>query len=138
MIQEQPFALVVSSGNDWRIGLEEFLTARQIDFGSAHGLGEVAAALDHDPPEVIITAEDLPDGTWHDIADLVVKAPVPVNIVVVAERRDNRPYLSAAIDCGAFDFIHPPIAAEGQACVIQVAARDTRRRRKERELQTLV
>ena len=137
MTQEQLFALLISNGNHWGGDLEELLKKRQISFGKVQSCEQVANALNRSQPQVIITAAELHDGTWRDIASLVEKAPAPASIIVVAENRVSRPYLSAAIDHGVFDFIHPPFVSEMQACIIQAAARDARRRREVRELETL-
>lgn len=130
MHQEQLSALLVSDGNQWHRDLEEFLKNYQISFENVQGCEPVLNALNQSRPQVIITATKLHDGTWRDVVSLVEKAPVPASIIVVAEDRVGRPYLSAAIDHGVFDFIHPPFESEMQACVIQVAARDARRRRR--------
>ncbi len=137
MGQEQLFALMVSHDNDWRGNLEEFLTRRQISFGKAHSFREVEPVLSRNHPEVIITASELPDGTWRDIVRLVEKTSVPTSLLVVAENNHGRRYLSAAIDCGVFDFIRPPLVSEMQAGIIQVAARDARRRREAQQCQTV-
>jgi hypothetical protein len=130
--QEQPFALLVSNENDWRGGLEELLKRRQIRFCNARSFGEVEPALDRTHPEVVVAASELPDGTWRDIVSLIRKTLVPTSLIVVEEGKLSRPYLSAAIDCGVFDFIRPPFESEMQAGIIQVAARDARRRREAR------
>lgn len=131
MTQEHLSALLISNGNYWRGNLEEFLKGRHVNFGNLQDCGQLASALDRSQPQVIITATELPDGTWRDIVSVVKKAAAPSSIIVVAEDRASRPYLSAAIDYGVFDFVHPPFESEIQACVIHAAARSARRRRRE-------
>ena len=137
MAQEQLFALVVSNGNAWRGDLEEFLRKLQISFRNVKSCGQLVSALDMSQPQVIITAAELHDGTWRDIARLVGKARVPTSIIVVAEGKASRPYLPATINHGVFECIRPPFESEMQACIINVAAKDARRRREVQAVETL-
>jgi two-component system, NtrC family, response regulator PilR len=80
------------------------------------------------PPELIFTGANLPDGTWADILAVAEKAALPVNVIVVARVVDTRFYVEA-IEAGAFDFIAPPFIAPDLAYVVRSAAGNAMARR---------
>jgi two-component system nitrogen regulation response regulator GlnG len=72
------------------------------------------------PPPLVFTDVQLPDGSWADIVAMAEKAAQPVNVIVVARVVDTRFYVEA-IETGAFDFIAPPFAATDLAHVVRCA-----------------
>jgi CheY-like chemotaxis protein len=73
-----------------------------------------------DPPHLVFTPLALPDGTWTDVVNLAVKAPRPVNVIVVARSADIGLYLDT-ISGGAFDFIVPPLTDDELGHVVRCA-----------------
>ncbi|MGA3326660.1 MAG: response regulator [Terriglobia bacterium] len=80
------------------------------------------------PAPLVFTDTQLPDGTWADILALADKAPLPVNVIVVARLVDTRFYVEA-IEAGAFDFIAPPFVATDLAYVVRSALDNVAARR---------
>jgi DNA-binding NtrC family response regulator len=80
------------------------------------------------PVHLVFTDTTLPDGTWREVLGLAAKAPVPVDVIVVARLVDVQLYLEV-IESGAFDFITPPFAACDVAHVIRCAADDVLHKR---------
>ena len=84
-----------------------------------------------DPPHLVFTQPALPDGTWTDVVDLAVKAPRPVNVIVVARSADTGLYLET-ISGGAFDFVVPPLTDDELGHVVRCASANVLGRRKAR------
>jgi DNA-binding NtrC family response regulator len=72
------------------------------------------------PPPLVFTDIQLPDGTWADILAVANKASQPVNVIVVARVVNTRFYVEA-IETGAFDFLAPPFNATDLAYVVRSA-----------------
>ena len=60
-----------------------------------------------DPPQLVFTDTQLPDGNWADAIRIARKATEPVNVIVVSPVVDVPLYVEA-VQAGAFDFISPP------------------------------
>ncbi len=60
-----------------------------------------------DPPLLIFTDSQLPDGTWSDVVRMACQAPTPTSVIVVSRLVDVSFYLDT-LERGAFDFIAPP------------------------------
>ena len=84
--------------------------------------------LGANPPHLVFTEIDLPDGTWRDIVKLAVKAQKAVNVIVVARLADVRFYLETIVS-GAFDFIVPPLTGFELGHVVRCAAENAFNRR---------
>ena len=81
-----------------------------------------------EPPELVFTSTELPDGTWADIVRLAELAPIPVNVIVVSRLADIRTYIEV-LQSGAFDFIAPPFEPTALAHVVSCAAGNVATRR---------
>jgi DNA-binding NtrC family response regulator len=84
--------------------------------------------LGANPPHLVFTEINLPDGTWEDIVTLAVKAPKAVNVIVVSRLADVKFYLKTIVS-GAFDFIVPPLSGDELAHVVRCAAENASCRR---------
>jgi len=82
-----------------------------------------------DPPELLFTDTQLPDGNWADVVCLAEKGSAPVNVIVVSRLVDVRLYIEA-LQAGAFDFIAPPFEPSELAHVVRCAAGNIASRRK--------
>jgi DNA-binding NtrC family response regulator len=97
----------------------------------AHNCGEAALALwSAEPPHLVFTDVQLPDGAWTDILTLAGKALQPVNVIVVAPLVDVSFYIQA-IERGAFDYIVPPMSEPELLHVVRIAAENALARRRE-------
>ena len=81
-----------------------------------------------EPPELVFTSTELPDGTWADVVRLAERAPIPVNVIVVSRLADIRTYVEV-LQSGAFDFIAPPFEPTALAHVVSCAVGNVAMRR---------
>ena len=81
-----------------------------------------------EPPELVFTDTELPDGTWADIVEIAERAAIPVNVIVVSRLVDIRTYIEA-LQSGAFDFIAPPFEDLALTHVVNCAAGNVATRR---------
>jgi len=81
-----------------------------------------------DPPLLVFTESQLPDGNWAEVVYFSAEAPTPVSVIVVGREIDTNLYASA-IEIGAFDFIAPPFDEIDLAHVVRCAADHALRRR---------
>lgn len=64
------------------------------------------------PPHLVFTDTDLPDGIWSDVLDLAARASLPVSVIVVSPVADVPLYMDV-MERRAFEFItHSFTAAE--------------------------
>lgn len=72
-------------------------------------------------PHLLFCDTILPDGNWNDVLQLSDRAPVAVNVIVVARSVNIRFYVEV-IERGAFDFITPPFVSSDLSHVVRCAA----------------
>jgi len=114
-------ALVRNDRSTHTYGLQNQLMAQAAVVRVTERCSDLASQLSAaNPPDLILTDLDLPDGTWEDILQLAQKAPVPVNVIVVSRLVDIRLYIEA-LEKGAFDFITPPFEAFELSHVLRTA-----------------
>ena len=109
--------------------LNQELQSQSVRTRQARSCEEAArllAALD--PPEVIFTDTQLPDGNWADVVQLAENASQPVNVIVVSRLVDIRLYVEA-LQNGAFDFIVPPFEPSELSHVLRCAVGNVTTRR---------
>jgi len=110
-------------------GLNQALQSLAVKTSEAQTISEMKRLLEvPEPPELVFTDIQLPDGTWADVVRLGEAAAVPVNVIVVSRLVDVRFYVEV-IEGGAFDFIAPPFEPSGLAHVVYCAAGNVLRRR---------
>jgi len=73
------------------------------------------------PPLLVFTESELPDGNWSDVVSRSACASCHVSVIVVGQEIDATLYASA-INIGALDFIAPPFDAIDLAYVVRCAA----------------
>ena len=96
----------------------------------AQTLAEARNALSGaNPPLLVITESDLPDGKWSDILSLSKNASSRINVIVVGQTINANLYASA-IEVGAFDYIAPPFEGVDLAHVVRCAADNALAQRK--------
>jgi DNA-binding NtrC family response regulator len=107
------------------------LEEQSIEIYTARTCAEAALALlSNFPPHLVFTEIQLSDGNWANILTLAGKAASPVNVIVMAPIVDIGFYLHA-IECGAFDFIVPPLSDPELMHVVRIAAQSALNRRRE-------
>jgi len=86
------------------------------------GLGEARRVLSRvNPPLLVFTESELPNGNWADVVSLVARTLLPVSLIVVGQEVDTNLYASV-IEAGASDFIVPPFNAVELTHVVRCAA----------------
>lgn len=125
-------ALLVHHNSEIFITLKAALEHQGLRVAKAESRSQAKHALGvQKPAPLVFTDTHLPDGTWADILALAGKAPLPVNVIVVARTVNTRLYLDT-LEAGAFDFIVPPFDALGLANVVRCAADNVFMRRNAR------
>ncbi len=124
-------ALLVQTRHNPLDGLRMALEEQSIEIYTARTCAEAALALlSNFPPHLVFTEIQLSDGNWANILTLAGKAASPVNVIVMAPIVDIGFYLHA-IECGAFDFIVPPLSDPELMHVVRIAAQSALNRRRE-------
>ena len=112
--------------------LRHALDSQGVQTIQARNCAEAARLLqDSDPPELLFTDTQLPDGNWADAIRLARKATEPVNVIVVSHVVDVSLYVEV-VQAGACDFIAPPFEKAELAHVVRCAADNAERRREEK------
>jgi DNA-binding NtrC family response regulator len=109
--------------------MEAALEKIAVPIGRAQTLAEARQFLSRvDPPLLVFTGSELPDGNWADVLSLSARASSPVSVIVVGQEIDTKLYASV-IEVGAFDFIAPPFDSLDLAHVVRCAADNALTRR---------
>ena len=128
-MKEQISALLLHELGDSLVPLREALEGQAMEVCWMRNCQEASTILlGANPPHLVFTEIDLPDGTWRDIVKLAVKAQKAVNVIVVARLADVRFYLETIVS-GAFDFIVPPLTGFELGHVVRCAAENAFNRR---------
>jgi DNA-binding NtrC family response regulator len=95
----------------------------------ARNCAEVTRLLqESEPPQLLFTDTQLPDGNWADAIRIAQQAAEPVNVIVVSRLVDVQFYIEV-LQSGAFDFIAPPFADSELAHVVRCAVGNVEARR---------
>lgn len=109
--------------------LHQSLRAQGVETREAQTCQEAARLLaGAEPPELVFTDTQLPDGNWADVVRLAEASPAPVNVIVVSRVVDI-PFYVETLQSGAFDFIAPPFEPADLAHIVRVAAGNVASRR---------
>jgi len=109
--------------------LKSALEAQSVKVCSMRSFQEALPVLTGpNPPHLIFTQPKLPDGIWADVVSLAMKAPKPVNVIVVARPANAGLYLQT-ITGGAFDFIVAPLTGYQLTHVVRCAIENVLTRR---------
>ena len=128
-MKEQISALLLHELGDSLAPLKQALEGQSMEVCWMRNCQEASTLLlGANPPHLVFTEIDLPDGTWRDILKLAVKAQKAVNVIVVARLADVRFYLETIVS-GAFDFIVPPLTGFELGHVVRCAAENASNRR---------
>ena len=118
---EDPLALFVHDQDEPMGAVKSALEGQAIQTCRARSCRAALDRLNSDnPPRVVFTDEMLPDGIWADIVSTVASAHEPVSVIVVGQKLDLKLY-AEAIQCGAFDFIAPPLVESDLGHVVRCA-----------------
>ena len=128
-MKEQITALLLHELGDSLAPLKQALEGQAMEVCWMRNCQEASTLLlGANPPHLVFTEINLPDGTWADIVKLAVKAKKRVNVIVVARLADVRFYLKTIVS-GAFDFIVPPLTGDEIGHVVRCAVENALSRR---------
>jgi CheY-like chemotaxis protein len=128
-VSEQISTLLLHELGESHDALKSALEAQSVEVRSLRSLQEALPLLTGPhPPHLIFTQPKLPDGIWADVVRLAMKAPKPVDVIVVARPANAGLYLQA-ITGGAFDFIVAPLTGYQLTHVLRCAIESVLTRR---------
>jgi len=105
---EKVIALLVGNQETCFQALQKILEKLEVDTRRTRSCVETLPLLaGADPPHLVFTDTQLPDGTWADLLRLSAKARGFVKVIVVSRVVDIALYLDV-LDAGGFDFVVPP------------------------------
>lgn len=118
---EKTIALLVQDQETCFQALQTILEKLGIDTRRTRSCAETLPLLaGADPPHLVFTDTQLPDGTWADLLRLSAKARGLVKVVVVSRVVDIALYLDV-LDAGGFDFVVPPFYPAEVAHIVRCA-----------------
>jgi CheY-like chemotaxis protein len=127
--REEITTLLLHEQGDARDALRLALEAQSVKVCSLQSFQEALPMLTGpNPPHLIFTQPQLPDGVWADVVSLALKAAKPVNVIVV-ERLANVGLYLQTVNAGAFDFIVPPLTGYELTHVVRCAIENVLSRR---------
>jgi len=114
-------ALLVGNQEACFQALQTVLEKLEIDTRRTRSCVETLALLaGADPPHLVFTDTQLPDGTWADLLRLSANARGLVKVIVVSRVVDIALYLDV-LDAGGFDFVVPPFYPAEVAHIVRCA-----------------
>jgi DNA-binding NtrC family response regulator len=117
----QTRALLVYDLDDPVSALGPLLETQGIQTSRAQNCEQARQLLkDPEPPQLVFTDTNLPDGTWSDVLALAHSARVRMQVIVVSRRVDTNLFLDV-VESRAFDFIVPPFRDSDLAHVVRCA-----------------
>ena len=114
-------ALLVGNQETCFQALQKILEKLEVDTRRTRSCVEPLPLLaGADPPHLVFTDTQLPDGTWADLLRLSAKARGLVKVIVVSRVVDIALYLDV-LDAGGFDFVVPPFYPAEVAHIVRCA-----------------
>lgn len=128
-MQGNVIALVVSSHPEQVASLVTGLERLAVTVKLAGTVAEANLLLaSPEPPRLIWSEVNLPDGSWRDLLARTRDSANPANVIVVSRQADVSLYVET-INQGAFDFVVTPIALADLAYVFRGAVENALSRR---------
>jgi DNA-binding NtrC family response regulator len=120
-MREEISAILLHQATESQRRLKQALEERSIKVNWLRNYREALPLLrEADPPHLVFTEANLPDGTWADVVKLALEALKPVRVIVVSRLINMRLYVETMTG-GAFDFIVPPMTRDELAHVLACA-----------------
>ena len=124
-------ALLLHSYDVPSSALKRALEDQYIAMEMAQSFSEATVSISSlNPPHLVFTETDLPDGTWSDVVDLAARASQPISVIVVSPVADIPLYIDV-MERKAFDFITHSFTAPELSHILRCAVDDIIRQRKE-------
>lgn len=74
----------------------------------AHSLEEALQSLKNHYVPVVMSSQELPDGTWKDVIAAVHSFPIPPKVLIYSDRQDTA-FLMDVLNAGGYDVILKPL-----------------------------
>jgi DNA-binding NtrC family response regulator len=117
----QTRALLVYNLDDPVSALRPILETQGIQTSRAQNCEQARNLLKGpEPPQLVFTDTNLPDGAWSDVLALARSAQVRMQVIVVSRRVDTKLFMDV-LESRAFDFIVPPFRDSDLAYVVRCA-----------------
>ena len=130
--REEISTLLLHEVGDSLDALKSALEAQSVKVSSLRSCQEALPQLTGpNPPHLVFTQPELPDGMWAGVVSMALKAVKPVNVIIVGRLANVGLYLQT-ITQGAFDFIVPPLTGYELTHVVRCAIEDVLSRREAR------
>ena len=130
-MNEEIRALLLHSNGDSLNSLNVVLENQFVRTERARSCKEASKKLaGSNPPHLVFTDTDSPDGGWSDVLDMAAGAAQPVGVIVVSPEADIPLYI-AVMERRAFDFITHSFTAPELKHILQNAVADVFKRRTE-------
>jgi len=130
-MSEKISALLVSDEPEFFAPLKSLLQSQSLETREVPSCGEALLVLwGKQPPHLVFTGIQLPDGTWAEVISVAGKAGAANNVIVVSRLVDVKLYVEA-IERGAYDFITPPFEAWELRHIVRRATENVLERRAE-------
>jgi DNA-binding NtrC family response regulator len=114
--------LAVSPDQNDHYSLQHILGSKRWTVHAARSCHEAEAALQHDHPAVIACESDLPDGSWKDLLNLLLRLENPPPIVVVSRHADESLW-AEVLNLGGYDVLAKPLESDEVERVLTMARR---------------
>lgn len=117
--------LAVTAAADEAVFLDTLAGRTRWKIDRARTVAEAAAFMKNNEVAVVLSAAELPDGTWKDVLAGVVAHGRRARVIVLAGRADDHIW-SEVLDSGGYDVLTKPFDAMEAVRVISLAWRQWR------------
>jgi DNA-binding response OmpR family regulator len=122
--------LGVSPIEDDRVLLEHVFSHSNWRFDHVHSCAEAVAFARRGGVSVIITAAELPDGSWRDLFNALKEQPAPPRIIVASHLADDKLW-AEVLDTGGYDVLGKPFDQQEVIRVVSLAWRQWKHAREQ-------
>jgi DNA-binding NtrC family response regulator len=123
----EPVQVLAAASAQCREQLRRIMSHSRWALREASGLAEAAALLDRQPRAVVICEEILPDGSWRDVLAHTSLLAVPLPVIVVSNRADDRMWMEV-LDRGGYNLLEMPLPEQELFRIVSNAWRYLRER----------
>lgn len=118
--------LAVASSKDDLRSLQDILEAERWKVNTAQSCGEALRAMADETPAVVACENQLPDGDWKDLFNLLNSLGDPPPVVVMSRNADENLW-AEVLNLGGYDVLAKPFERAEVSRVVEMASRYGRR-----------
>jgi len=127
-MNDRVFALLVHDRPEPFATLKRVLGDLGVETYSAATCQDAKHLISQCKPHIVLTEDNLADGSWIRILRMAEDSDVPLNVIVVGALPDTQKYISV-MERGAYDYVAPPFEQEALKFVVRSAALEANHRR---------